>query len=485
MLLNGWNLESTSQRENKVSSSQIWNYIIDIAMLSILLLISTAMKRQLSFFRKNPIPIPVIAGFLGLILGKDVLGIISFNSLRLENLLYHLMNIGFIALSLKASSRVRSKEYMHSGMFIVSNYVVQGLLGFSLSLLFFYTIFPGTFPLSGLLLPLGFGQGPGQAYAMGKQWEELGFTYGGNMGLTIAAMGYIWACAGGVALIAWLRKKKGLKISNETNGAPVGKHDLYDDDKPEELPMKESVDGLTLQLIIIGAVYLLTYLTLKGLESLLVGAGGFGRNLAQLLWGFSFIIGAIYGMSVRRILDFCHHKKWMKYSYTSNYLLERVSGGAFDFMITAAISAVSIYMLKDYLVPFLIITSAGGLLTIWFIMKFSQRIYKTDTLENALAMYGMLTGTISTGIALLREVDPNFRTQAAKNLVFGSGTGLAFGLPLMIILNIPIMGYVNKQPILYLVTLLAFVVYLAVLLFAMLRSTRERKSRPGRQGSTG
>ena len=165
-------------------------------MLSILLLISTAMKRQLPFFRKNPIPIPVIAGFLGLILGKDVLGIISFNSLRLENLLYHLMNIGFIALSLKASSKVRSKEYVNSGMFIVSNYVVQGLLGFSLSLLFFYTIFPGTFPLSGLLLPLGFGQGPGQAYAMGKQWEELGFTYGGNMGLTIAAMGYIWACAG-------------------------------------------------------------------------------------------------------------------------------------------------------------------------------------------------------------------------------------------------------------------------------------------------
>ncbi|MDI9513460.1 MAG: hypothetical protein QM224_00045 [Bacillota bacterium] len=88
-----------------MSSSQIWNYIIDIAMLSILLLISTAMKRQLPFFRKNPIPIPVIAGFLGLILGKDVLGIISFNSLRLENLLYHLMNIGFIALSLKASSK--------------------------------------------------------------------------------------------------------------------------------------------------------------------------------------------------------------------------------------------------------------------------------------------------------------------------------------------------------------------------------------------
>ena len=466
-----------------MGSEQIWNYIIDISMLSILLLISTFMKRQLGFFRKNPIPIPVIAGFLGLLLGKDILGIISFNSVRLENLVYHMMNIGFIALSLKASARVRNREYVDSGMFIVSTYVMQGLFGFFLSLVFFYTIFPETFPLSGLLLPLGFGQGPGQAYSMGKQWEELGFTHGGNQGLAYAAIGYVWACAGGVALIAWLRKKKKLAALGDTKDEPVGKYNIFDDEKPEELPLKESIDGLTLQLLLIGGVYLLTYLVLKGLGYLLSGAGDFGRNLAQLLWGFSFIIGAVIGMAVRMVLDFCHQKKWMKHSYTSNYLLERVSGGAFDYMITAAISAVSIFLLMDNLVSFLIITAAGGLLTILFIMKLARRVYKTDTLENALAMYGMLTGTISTGIALLREVDPHFRTQAAKNLVYGSGTGLIFGFPLMILLNVPIMGYVNKQPILYLITLLAFVAYLVLLVFLMLIGKGKRKSPPEQQGS--
>ena len=244
-----------------MGSGQIWNYLIDISMLSILLLISTVMKRQLAFFRKNPIPIPVIAGFLGLVLGKDVLGIISFSGVRLENLVYHLMNVGFIALSLKASGKVRGREYVDSGVFIVSNYVMQGLLGFFLSLLFFYTAFPETFPLSGLLLPLGFGQGPGQAFAMGKQWEELGFTNGGNMGLAYAAMGYVWACAGGVALIAWLRKKKKLAALGDTKDEPVGKYNIFDDEKPEELPLKESIDGLTLQLLLIGGVYLITYLT--------------------------------------------------------------------------------------------------------------------------------------------------------------------------------------------------------------------------------
>lgn len=453
--------------------NQTWNYVVDIAVISILLLISVVLKRNVGLFKKYPIPVPVIAGFLGLILGRDILGIISFNSVRLDNLVYHLMNIGFIALSLK-SGKVKGKEYVNSGLFIVSTYVVQGLLGFGLSLAFFFTIFPNTFPLSGLLLPLGFGQGPAQAYSMGAQWEKLGFTYGGNMGLTYAAMGYIWACAGGVFLTSWLKKVRGMKPSAVT--AVKSTDNIFDEDKPNELPMKESIDGLTLQLIMIGGIYLLTYLTLTGLQFLLAKFGSYGANLAQLLWGFSFIIGAVYGMLIRRILDLCFKKNWMKSDYTSNYLLERLAGGSFDFMITAAIAAISLYMLKGYLYPFLIITTLGGLLTVWYILKISKRIYKNESLENILAMYGMLTGTISTGIALLREVDPHFQTQAARNLVYGSGTGLAFGFPLMIILNIPIMAYTNNQPILYLVTLLAFAVYLVALLIALWKNSRQEKN---------
>lgn len=450
--------------------SQTWNYIIDVAIISILLLVSVVLKRNIGFFRRYPIPVPVIAGFLGLILGKDILGIISFSSVRLENLVYHLMNIGFISLSLKSSSKVKSKEYVNSGLFIVSTYVVQGILGFALSLAFFYTIFPNNFPVSGLLLPLGFGQGPGQAYSIGVTWESSGFTNGGNLGLTYAAMGYVWACVGGVFLTAWLKKVKKMKPSAVVPNKD--QENIFDEDKPNELPMKESIDGLSLQLILIGGIYLLTYLTLIGAQALLAMLGGFGVSLAKLLWGFSFIIGAVYGMLVRRILDLCFKKNWMKSDYTSNYLLERLAGGSFDFMITAAITAISIYMLKGYLVSFLIITTLGGFLTIWYVIKVAKRIYKNEILENILAMYGMLTGTISTGIALLREVDPHFQTQAARNLVYGSGTGLAFGFPLMLLLTVPIKGYSENKPILYLVTLLAFVVYLAILLFVMWKNSK-------------
>jgi ESS family glutamate:Na+ symporter len=461
---------------------QIWNYIVDIAIISILILISVVLKRNVGFFRKYPIPIPIIAGFMGLILGKDVLGIISFNSIRLENLVYHMMNIGFIALSLKASSKVKGKEYVNSGMFIVINYIVQGIVGFGLSLIFFYTIFPEVCPISGLLLPLGFGQGPAQAYSNGHQWEQLGFTNGGNLGLTVAAVGYIWACAGGIPLIAWLKKSKGMKPS--AMHSEKIRDSIFDEDKPNELPLKESIDGLTLQLMLVGMVYLLTYLTLRGAEALL-GNEGFGGTLSKLLWGFSFIIGAVYGMIVRRVLDACFKAGWMKYDYTSNYLLERLSGASFDFMIVAAISAISIYMLKGYIVPFLIITTIGGLVTVFFIVWLAKRVYREETLENTLAMYGMLTGTISTGIALLREVDPHFQTNAARNLVLGSGTGLAFGTPLMVILTIPVIGLTENQPIFYFITLGAFAVYLAVLMTILFLNTRKPRLQSAGSGEKG
>ena len=292
---------------------QEWLMILDIALLSILLGVSTLIKSKVPLMRKFPIPIPVIAGFLGLLAGQEVLGLLDFNSIRLENLVYHLMSIGFIALSLKSKDKLRTAGYGKSGIFIVSTYAIQGIVGFGLTLLFAYTIWPDLFAPMGLLLPLGYGQGPGQAFATGHTWEALGFKNGGNAGLTFAAMGYVWACLGGIPLTIYLTRKR--KLTHDD--LAQSRESIFDIDKVEELPHKESIDGLSLQLILIGGVYLLTYLTLLGLTALLNQFGSFGQTLAQLFWGFAFIIGALYGAAVRSGLDFLLEKGIMRTSYTS------------------------------------------------------------------------------------------------------------------------------------------------------------------------
>ena len=51
-------------------------------------------------------------------------------------------------------------------------------------------------------------------------------------------------------------------------------------------------------------------------------------------------------------------------------------------------------------------------------------------------MYGMLTGTISSGVLLLREIDPDLATPAANNLVVGSSFGIILGAPVLVLVSL-------------------------------------------------
>jgi len=79
--------------------------------------------------------------------------------------------------------------------------------------------------------------------------------------------------------------------------------------------------------------------------------------------------------------------------------------------------------------------------------------------ENTLAFFGMLTGTISTGMALLREVDPALETGTAENLVFGSGFSIFVGIPMIAVLNVPAFALRTGNSVYFLYTLLTMLAY--------------------------
>ncbi|WP_139904910.1 sodium/glutamate symporter [Clostridium thermarum] len=450
-----------------------WLSMTDFMYLSLFLGIAAILKEKFKFFSKLLIPTSILAGFVGMLLGPEILNIVPFNAKNLENLVYHLMALGFIALTLKERENKKTADSYKTGVFIVSTYLIQGIVGFIISLGLLYTIYPDIFPTFGLLLPLGYGQGPGQAYSIGSQWEKMGFENGGQIGLTIATFGFLWACFGGVPVLNYLVRKK--KLKHVSTAGDIIQRPLVEKSEPGEIPLSSGLDKITLQFFLIGIVYLVTYLILKGLSNILTPLGLFGETMSNLLWGFHFLIATVLAMAFRMLYDFLKKKNYIKEEYTNNYLLQRISGSAFDYMIAASISVLSLYAIKSALIPILILSTAGGIVSIVYIIWLGKKVYKTHVLENTVALYGMLTGTISTGLALLKEVDPEFKTQAAENLVLGSASGLLFGLPLLAILNIPVMGYVNKQPLMYLYTLLALILYFIIIL-TLLLAKRNRKS---------
>ena len=75
-------------------------------------------------------------------------------------------------------------------------------------------------------------------------------------------------------------------------------------------------------------------------------------------------------------------------------------------------------------------------------------------------MYGMLTGTASTGTILLREIDEDFRTPAADNMVYQNFPAIAFGFPMMLLAKLA-----PGKPVLTLGILAAFFLVMNIILF--------------------
>ena len=90
----------------------------------------------------------------------------------------------------------------------------------------------------------------------------------------------------------------------------------------------------------------------------------------------------------------------------------------------------------------------------------AKALFKDYPEEQFLMMYGMLTGTASTGVILLREIDGDFKTPAADNMVYQNFPAIVFGFPMMLLATLA-----PKKPILTLIILVAFFAVMNLILF--------------------
>ena len=247
------------------ANAALWNIVIQLGLIAGAILLCSMLRNKVRAIRSAMMPVAVMAGFSLLILKYT--GLIRIDGGIMEILVYHGIALGFIAMSLRTVNKDanrRDKAALKSGVIIVSTYMVQGVLGLLISITLGCTLMPGLFKASGLLLPMGYGQGPGQANNVGTSYQNLGFAGGRSFGLAIAAAGYLCACVVGVILLNILARRGNVK--------PAGR--LSDDDlsvgffqDKNELPVADSIDRLSVQLALVLVTYLITYLAAWGLTS--------------------------------------------------------------------------------------------------------------------------------------------------------------------------------------------------------------------------
>lgn len=97
----------------------------------------------------------------------------------------------------------------------------------------------------------------------------------------------------------------------------------------------------------------------------------------------------------------------------------------------ARVAAIRIPLLVSYRGVLLIMAAFGALLTLSYVNFVCKRLFSSYRHEQFLAFFGMLTGTASTGMILLREIDGTHSTPASENHVYRNLPATVFGFPLM------------------------------------------------------
>ena len=416
----------------------VWNFIIQLSIIFILILLGNTLRRKVSFVRNSLLPASVIAGVFIFILKFIPFVSDWVDETFMEILTYHALGLGFVALSLKQVCKVKRKKdgvILNSGIITVNGYLVQAICGLVITIVLAVTILPEFFPAAGLLLPMGFGQGTGQALNFGKIYESLGFTNGTAFGLSIAAIGFLMACIVGVIYLNILKKKGKLDVQQQrkeiANDMNVS---VYAED---EAPLSESVDKMTVQFGFIFVVYAITFGVISLLSFLSERfLGNFGVNtLKPLFWGFNFLFGTIFAILVKKVIAILKSKNIMKHTYINNHMMERISGLFFDVMIVAGIAAIDWQDLSGIFLPLMLVCIIGAIATFAYINFVCKKIYPEYPYEAFFSIFGMLTGTASTGMILLREIDPNYETPAANNLVLQQLPAIIFGAPLLLLMT--------------------------------------------------
>jgi ESS family glutamate:Na+ symporter len=418
-----------------------FDLMLAAAVLALCLWAGVLLRAKIPFLQKFLVPASLTGGVIGMVLYNA--GLLPVDSAMFQAIAYHLFVISFISIGLCTAEKagggsggtgrqvVQGSVWMAlQNGFSLSTQVLLGLGLCSLLGLAGYELSP----YFGYLLSLGFNQGPGQALALGGAFEQnFGFRHGVNLALTFAALGFLFAFGAGVPLARW-----GVRKGLTAQGSQLPEHVLRGFHREDEametagkLPVHSgNVDSFAFQFGAIGIVYGVIYGCF-----FLVDKFAFPLTTA---WGFFFCWALLASVLFRLLLG------RLKLMYLIDQGMQRrISGWAVDYMVMATATCISLPVVWDFIVPVAVISLCGGVWTFAQAYYFGRRIAPLG-FERTLTIYGANTGTMASGLLLLRIVDPEFRTTVSMEC----GAYVLFVIP-VVTAGLVAMLYVPPEPVRY------------------------------------
>lgn len=434
--------------------------MLALSIVGALLCLGVALRRSVPFLRANLVPATLLAGLLGMVVMNAGLPRLAegLDAELMAVIVTQLFTLSFISIGLTGAGGGEKQA-------TTARSILTGAwgIGTTWALLFGLTALVGSLvilavggpagmsPFYGLLIPFGFVQGPGQAATMGGIIEDMGWENATSVGLTFAAVGFLAAFLGGVPL-ARLGMRVGLARHAGTIDASVSRGYYPRDEQTESVgrvtTYPGSVDTLAMHFAVMGICYLIA----RGFATLLALIPGF---IGETLSGLLFLSGMIAAYLVR----------WLMTRAGISHLLDhgvqaRITGFTSDFLIVASFMAVQLAVVTAWLVPILVEALVVVVLTAAVVIFYGQRFGGSHDFERTLALYGTATGTVPTGIALARIVDPGMKTTTIPELGMMNIAAM-LATPVMIIVPGVFSGEIPYPVALWLIA--AFVAAIVVL----------------------
>jgi ESS family glutamate:Na+ symporter len=101
------------------------------------------------------------------------------------------------------------------------------------------------------------------------------------------------------------------------------------------------------------------------------------------------------------------------------------------------VGAISLVFIGRYWFPILLMTSLCGIMALVITPWSCSRMFRDNRFERMLMIYGVNTGTLSTGLALLRVTDPEYKTSVASDYMVSAGLTFALAIPFILTINFP------------------------------------------------
>lgn len=380
-------------------------FVESMLILLGVIVVARFLKRRSTRLQKLYLPSSLIAGLIGLVLGPQVLKMISSDvTTYWAALPKYLIIVVFAGLFIGRHIPSRKEVWKTaSAQIAFGNTLAWGqyVIGIALAVLVLTPLYK-TPPIAGALIEISFEGGHGTSAGLAPVFDRLGWSAGTDIALALATLSIFAAVISGVLIVNWQKRKQGT-VEDELAWQKQRRQQVRSGYNFRTLGAKVASNPgvITRSILAYALAILLGWLMYIGLvagEALTLDKLTDIRFMPYVpFFPLAMVGGLIVQFSLRKI---------RRQDLVSRRISEVIGSIALDVLIASAIATVSLKAIATNWEVFLILGVAGIAWILFSFFYLAPKMFPIFWFEKGLTNIGQSMGTTATGFMFQRLVDP-------------------------------------------------------------------------------